>query len=205
VAMCLQKSNAGDDQSRHVLLSRDCHPSAAIQIDTTVDDASGESRDDYKWPMTISGEFRVASEPETVFEGIELSEIVVAAVENSSNELIIAAIAEALRRRGNGYFSWFINPAFGKSVRTLVGKGKPALARSLLRACVETIIGENMAGTHALRSGPGANAERVIRVRDKAAAMRRDIDQEYHLHYWSTSNGPEFAAMVVHADMSIPH
>lgn len=35
--------------------------------------------------------------------------------------------------------------------------------------------------------------------------MRRDIDDEYHLHYWQCRNGAvEIASIVVHNDFSIP-
>ncbi len=74
--------------------------------------------------------------------------------------------------------------------------------KELLRACVEVILKENMRDTHGLRNGKGANAPQVCRGVD--LAWRRDIDYEYHLHYWETASGPELAAIVVHNDMSIP-
>jgi hypothetical protein len=42
-----------------------------------------------------------------------------------------------------------------------------------------------------------------MRGRDKA--QRRDIDYEFHLHYWECANGTiELASVVHHNDFSIP-
>jgi hypothetical protein len=72
----------------------------------------------------------------------------------------------------------------------------------LLRACVEVILKENMGYAHWLRVGKGANDPQKQRGDNKA--WRRDIDYEYHLHYWEAERGQEFASIVVHNDMSIP-
>lgn len=80
---------------------------------------------------------------------------------------------------------------------------KDELASRVLRAVVETLHRTNMADTHALRTGPGGGDP--PRVRGKDSAMRRDIDYEYHLHYWQCADGTvELASVVVHNDFSIP-
>jgi hypothetical protein len=77
------------------------------------------------------------------------------------------------------------------------------LAERLLRAIVITIFHENLAATHALRKGRGGNDPQ--RMRGKDAAWRRDVDYEYHLHYWECATGHvELASVVVHNDTSIP-
>ena len=77
------------------------------------------------------------------------------------------------------------------------------LAERLMRAIIETIDHENLGSTHWLRKGAGANDPQ--RMRGKDAAWRRDIDYEYHLHYWQCHAGHvELARLVVHNDFSIP-
>lgn len=77
------------------------------------------------------------------------------------------------------------------------------LAERLFRSMVETICHENLGATHALRKGRGGNDPQ--RMRGKDAAWRRDVDYEYHLHYWECDSGHiELAAVVVHNDFSIP-
>ena len=77
------------------------------------------------------------------------------------------------------------------------------LETKVLRAIVETLEHTSMADSHALRTGPGAEDPQRMRGGDKA--MRRDIDYEYHLHYWQFADGTvEIASVVVHNDFSIP-
>ena len=73
--------------------------------------------------------------------------------------------------------------------------------RKVLRAMLETIEGLRMGDTHPLRESIGGLQRR--RRQDKA--WRRDIDYEYHLHYWECGDGAiEFASVVSHNDFSIP-
>ena len=77
------------------------------------------------------------------------------------------------------------------------------LPPSILRAIIETIRNQNMAAVHALRTGKGGADPQRMRGRDKA--QRRDIDYEYHLHYWECVNGTiELGSVVHHNDFSIP-
>lgn len=91
---------------------------------------------------------------------------------------------------------------FLRSVTSLRFQADEGRARRLIRACCDTILNESCNATHALRDGRGGNNSQVTRGAD--AAWRRDIDYEFHLHYWATSAGPEFASVVVHNDFSIP-
>jgi|GEM_PF-1625287 hypothetical protein len=74
--------------------------------------------------------------------------------------------------------------------------------RMLLRACAETILDTNKSSTHWIRKDAGGNSLQLKRRND--CAWRRDIDHEYHLHYWSTNFGPELSIVVKHNDFSIP-
>jgi hypothetical protein len=76
------------------------------------------------------------------------------------------------------------------------------LAERLMRALVETISHDKLDATHALRSGQGAGDTQ--RTRGSDLAWRRDIDRDFHLHYWERDTGfVELAALVVHNDFSI--
>ena len=77
------------------------------------------------------------------------------------------------------------------------------LSPRILRAIVETMESQNMAAVHALRTGRGGDDPQRMRGSDKA--QRRDIDYEFHLHYWECSNGSvELASVVHHNNFSIP-
>jgi hypothetical protein len=55
----------------------------------------------------------------------------------------------------------------------------------------------NLADTHALRKSGAARAAQVTRGKD--TAWRRDIDHEFHLHYWESEDGGiELASVVPH-------
>lgn len=74
-----------------------------------------------------------------------------------------------------------------------------------LRAICETVDKQSMRSVHSLRTGPGGNDPQRRRASDKANAWRRDIDREYHLHYWELPNGSvELATVGVHDDFDIP-
>ena len=96
-----------------------------------------------------------------------------------------------------------IGHEFFGSLQTHHVAADSGLAAKLFRAIVETICHENLGSTHALRKGGGGNDPQRMRGND--AAWRRDVDYEYHLHYWECATGAvELAAVVVHNDFSIP-
>ncbi|MFH1980905.1 MAG: hypothetical protein ABIL58_03590 [Pseudomonadota bacterium] len=93
----------------------------------------------------------------------------------------------------------------GRSFRVLMQALSPTkqLTLKVLRAIVETLERTSLADTHALRTGPGGGAPQRMRRGD--GAMRRDIDYQYHLHYWQCEDGAiEIASVAVHNDFSIP-
>jgi hypothetical protein len=96
---------------------------------------------------------------------------------------------------------WSFGRHFLESARSLGFLHELSKVRTLLRACAETILQIDMRSIHALRTGRGANDPQVTRGTDKA--WRRDIDKEYHLHYWETATGIEFSCVVLHNDFDI--
>jgi len=92
---------------------------------------------------------------------------------------------------------------FFDSLRTHRVESGSELADKLLRAIVETVLHNNLSATHALRTGKEANKPQKMRGKDEA--WRRDIDYEYHLHYWECASGSvELGLVVTHNDFSIP-
>lgn len=96
---------------------------------------------------------------------------------------------------------WSFHPRFFETAQQHGFLHDPLKVKMLLRTCVDTLLRENMAATHALRAGKSGNEAQIKRGSD--GAWRRDIDHEYHLHYWETASGPEFTSVVVHNDFSI--
>ena len=79
------------------------------------------------------------------------------------------------------------------------------LPAKLLRAVADAVDGENLPAVHSLRIARGANSPQRRRKRDNAKAWRRDVDDEYHLHYWELQDGSiELASVGPHNDFSIP-
>ncbi|HIP73832.1 MAG TPA: hypothetical protein EYH05_20850 [Anaerolineae bacterium] len=71
-----------------------------------------------------------------------------------------------------------------------------------LRAIVETIDQLMLEDVHALRQIDSGGSPQRVRDRDKG--WRRDIDREYHLHYWEGTDGIEFGWMGPHNDFRLP-
>lgn len=73
--------------------------------------------------------------------------------------------------------------------------------KALLDAASEVLTNNNLASTHFLREGQGPNDPQV--EYNSYKAWRKDIDYEYHLHYWKRENEVIFAKIVPHNDFSI--
>lgn len=96
-----------------------------------------------------------------------------------------------------------IGNEFRERCQRFCRKQNDSLPRKILRSIVETIRGDNMRDVHAIRTKSGGNSPQRKRGLDKA--QRRDIDREFHLHYWECDNGDiELASVVNHNDFSIP-
>jgi hypothetical protein len=102
--------------------------------------------------------------------------------------------------RGN--LQWSFGGEFIESAARLGFTHEAAKIQRLLRACVNCILREDMRSTHEIRTSEAGDAPQLLR--GGHGAWRRDIDHEFHLHYWQTEDGPEFASVVHHNDMSIP-
>lgn len=97
---------------------------------------------------------------------------------------------------------WRFGKEFFKTAQSQGFLHEESKVKSLIKSLGDAILSDNLRATHALRTGEGGNNPQVNRGQDKA--WRRDIDYEYHLHYWEGRNEKEFASIVVHNDMRIP-
>lgn len=72
---------------------------------------------------------------------------------------------------------------------------------SLLNTLNEIILNYNLKSTHQLRSGGGGDNEQIVCEGYKA--WRKDIDYEFHVHYWKKENEIIIANLVPHNDFKI--
>lgn len=92
---------------------------------------------------------------------------------------------------------------FFRRMRTCEQGGTPGLVQRTLRALAETIDKQKMRDVHEKRTSMGGGDPQEMRGQDKA--WRRDIDREYHLHYWECADGSiEFASVGPHNMFDIP-
>jgi hypothetical protein len=98
-------------------------------------------------------------------------------------------------------FSWHFGREFVATVEGLNLRHK-RVAQSIVGACSDTILAQNLQQTHWIRTSASPDSPQVRR--GTAAAWRRDVDYDLHLHYWMSPRGVEFAAIRQHDDLSIP-
>lgn len=122
------------------------------------------------------------------------------------------AIALELHRRRQGQeqnfefadliHSFSVGPNFVPSIVAHGFGDDPAQFERIISACADAVLSENLRKVHGLRAGKGPEETQISRGRD--LAWRRDIDYEYHLHYWQEPGGkPHFADVVVHEEFRI--
>ena len=100
---------------------------------------------------------------------------------------------------------WRVGGRFREAAQNCCRDSADGFAAKLLRAVVETVDGQSLAAVHPLRTGAGGGNPQRRRGRDGAAAWRRDVDYEYHLHYWSLDGGvAELGWVGSHNDFWIP-
>lgn len=160
-------------------------------------------------PEFFEADVLVCDDFRGLIECLDESSILVGASDNFGVELAvrIALFKDDLNRGGNLDWDSVNVPKIGINFRELcqqccADQGN-ALSLRILRSIVETVTGINLTAVHALRTGVGGNSPQRTRGFDKA--QRRDIDREFHLHYWECSDGTiELASVVYHNDFTIP-
>ena len=187
-------------------------PKQVIKVRAQVHDFEHERNDIPVLPSPpefFEGEVLACDDFQGLVECLDETAILVGASDNPGVELAlrIALLKDSFANGEDPDWSSVmtsrIGSKFRESCQQCCAERDDALPRKILRSIVETIRGLNLRATHALRTGPGANASQRMRGADKA--LRRDIDKEFHLHYWVCADGTiELASVVYHNDFSIP-
>ena len=184
------------------MVTRGVDGCATIEFTADVIECEGDGCRLCGVPGRIGGTLNVLSDLPILCGVLDPADLLVIA---ENEDQLRVAINVALQQRvgmDSAQLQWNLGRQFFGSIVALgVFRQKPR-ARAFLRACCDTILGDNRAATHWLRVGAGPEEPQIHRGHD--GAWRRDIDYDYHLHYWSTRVGPELASVVIHADMTIP-
>lgn len=195
----------------HSLILREA-PKQIIQVRAHIH-AIEHTRDDIPAlpcpPEFFEGDVLVCDDFRGLIECLDESAILVGASDDIGIKLAIRialfkyAIAQGDSPDWGGVIVPIIGSRFRKLCQRVCADQGDSIPPKILRSIVETIKGQNLPAVHALRTGPGGNDPQRVRGSDKA--QRRDIDREFHLHYWEYTDGTvELASVVYHNDFSIP-
>lgn len=188
-----------------LLTAGEAAPSSEHHIDARV--AAWDLRDgelDIELPNEVTGKLLCVTSPSGFYSLVQAEDLW--ASEPSIDCYEFALSIELSRfmsehREEQEPLSFSFGHYFVQSCRHLDFDHDLTKVRSLLRACIETICKLKMPDTHWLREDSGPSSRQ--RKKGQAAAWRRDISDEFHLHYWATSTSVEFSKVVVHNDMTI--
>ena len=162
-----------------------------------------DSTSSHDLPAEIKAEIPSCNSPRGIYLAID--PVLLCGKSFTSTLFEFALKCELAKRSGSSYANQDATYAFGvqffASCQKLGFLHEAYKIKMLLRTCADVALNENMQDTHALRESKGGDDKQRTRFQDKA--WRRDIDHEYHLHYWQTSYGYEFACVVVHNNFSI--
>jgi hypothetical protein len=195
----------------HSLILRSA-PGSLVKVRAQIHDIEHD-RDDLPAlpspPECFEGDVLVCDDFKGLVKVLDESGILMEASDTPGVELAIkvALFKEALAKSEEPDWLDTKSPAIGKhfleTCRGCCRDQGGGLTPRILRAIIETIQNQNMAAVHALRTGKGGDDPQRMRGGDKA--QRRDIDYEFHLHYWECASGAiELGSVVHHNDFSIP-
>lgn len=195
----------------HLLILREA-PKQVIQVKVHIHEIEHTRSDISALPCPpefFVGDVLVCDDFRGLIDCLDESSILVEAIDDFGIELAIriALFKREIAQRDSFDWDGVSVPTIGVRFRELCqqvcSEQGDSLPPKILRAIVETIKEDNLPAVHALRIGEGGNDPQRMRGADKA--QRRDIDREFHLHYWECSNGTiELASVVYHNDFSIP-
>lgn len=127
------------------------------------------------------------------------------------NRLIELAFRAEVAQRTGDTSTWLdhdlpysVHADFLPSAKRLGFLDNEGQTARLLRASVDILMDQRLDQTHWIRTGPGGADPQLVRGRDGAGAWRKDIDHEFHLHYWKRANHVEFALVAKHRSTYIP-
>ena len=203
--IAILRQHCGDLFQDHFFVLRNA-PESHVRVQARILTIEHE-RDDLDgiptYPELFKGNVLVCDDFRGLIRCLDASKVLVDSKDHLGLEtaISIALYKSRLKRGENPEWSDFgdlrIGHQFLRTIEETLGASS-ALPGKILRAIVDTVDRENMAAVHALRTGPHGNDPQRMRGND--GAMRRDIDQDYHLHYWSCGNG-----IVELASVNYPH
>jgi hypothetical protein len=211
VLIAILRKHCRQPLAGHSLILRSA-PGSLVKVRAQIHEIEHE-RDDLPAlpspPDYFEGDVLVCDDFKGLVKCLDESAILKEARDTPGGELAIrvALFKQALAKSQEPNWSDTKAPAIGsrflETCRECCLDQGGGLAPKILRAIVETMQNRNMGAVHALRAGTGGDDPQRMRGRDKA--QRRDIDYEFHLHYWECANGViELASVVHHNDFSIP-
>ncbi len=160
-------------------------------------------------PEYFEGDVMACDNFRGLIECLDEAAILVGASDNQGIELSIRislfkySIAQSEEPDWSNVLNFRVGAKFRELCQQCCTDQGDSLPPKILRSITETIKGQNLPDVHVLRTSSGGNAVQRLRGDDKA--QRRDIDREFHLHYWECSDGTtELASVVYHDDFSIP-
>jgi hypothetical protein len=197
----------------HTLIIKPCPGATTVHVRALVHDPD-HSRDDIaelpKPPQYLEGTILVCRNFKELVSCIDEAAVWQTAQDDAGLRLAVQIALYKSRLRDGREPEWEDVPPFSlgrqfvHTVREHCRDNPAALIARILRAMVETLDGLNLADVHALRTGVGGG--NPPRKRGEDRAQRRDIDRQYHLHYWQCENRSiEFGSVVIHDDCSIPY
>ena len=211
ILIAILRDHCSEPVRDHSLILRQA-PNRQIQVRALIHELDHDREDVRTIPVPpkyFKGTVLVCEDFRGLIENLDESAILLCATDQFGVEIAVRiALFKSRLTRGNEP-DWDdigglrTGAMFFDSVKGCCKNQAKSFADRLLRAVVETIDRQNIIAVHSLRTGAGGNAPQRMRGRDKA--MRRDIDYEYHLHYWHCDDGAiELASVGVHNDFSIP-
>lgn len=214
VLIALLRTHCGSSVLNHALAIR-LSSNRLVRVRALIHDIEHQ-RDDFGQFMPVppeyfEGDVLTCDDFCNFLECIDERAVLIKATDDAGVEIAIrislykSRVAQGVGPDWDDVSGWSLGSQFGERIRNCTESAGAALAGSILRAIVETIDRRNLAAVHALRTGSGGNNPQSKRTCDKAKAWRRDIDRDYHLHYWEMSDARiELASVGPHNDFSIP-
>jgi hypothetical protein len=210
IMICLIAQLNGFDELSQLLITRLLDEDlVSAEIASTVHYVESDVQHGFEsFPFQLHGKLQLCNTPHGLYLAVDPLEIWLSASSDQERAqalhlFLYQKIYNAKRERlSRDDLAWSLGDSFCESVMRLGFLTNKGRMRTLLRACGETILSENMSQTRKLRTGAGAEDPQMVRGEDKA--WRRTIDGEFRIHYWETTSGPELACVVAHNDMTIP-
>jgi hypothetical protein len=156
-----------------------------------------------EFPVDVDQLILACASAETLLRSLDSLKIWIEAETDDDLALAIKAAAERLRQSAATIKRVEIGDNFTASVKSLHFDRDNGKASRLLDACAEVTTDSKLRQTHAIRTSKGGNAPQIRN--GGAKAWRKDIDHDFHLHYWELEDGGiRLASVVPHSDFSIP-